>query len=67
MYSGSPPCFYPLPTEESNFIDIYKMHPIKYQLTTYQDELGSAFTEEQGEDIVKKLEIYSNLNFKEFE
>lgn len=25
MYSGSPPCFYPLPTEESNFIDIYKI------------------------------------------
>ena len=50
----------------ADFIDIYKMHPIKYQLTTYQDELGSAFTEEQGEDIVKKLEIYSNLNFKEF-
>ena len=48
------------------FINIYKMHPIKYQLTTYQDELGSTFTEEQGEDIVKKLEIYSNLNFKEF-
>ena len=35
------------------FINIYKMHPIKYQLTTYQDELGSTFTEEQGEDIVK--------------
>ena len=26
VYSGSPPCFYLLPTEESNFIDIYKIY-----------------------------------------
>ena len=32
------------------FINLYTMHPIRYQLTTYQDELCSIFTEEQEEN-----------------
>ena len=48
------------------FINLYTMHPIRYQLTTYQDEFCSVFTDELEEDIVKKLDIYSDLNFKEY-
>ena len=48
------------------FIKVYNMHPIKHQLTTYQNESGVVLTDELEEDIVKKLEIYSNLNFKEY-
>ena len=43
----------------------YSMYPIRYQLTTYQDELCTIFTDELEENIVNKLEIYSDCNFKE--
>ncbi len=54
-----------LKMSNEDFRTSYNMHPIRYQLTTYQDELCSIFTEEQEENIVKKLEIYSDCNFKE--
>ena len=47
------------------FRTIYSMNPIRYQLTTYQDELCTIFTEELEENIVKKLDVYSECNFKE--
>ena len=47
------------------FGNVYNMFPIRYQLTTYQDELSSIFNDELEEDIIKKLELYSELNFRE--
>ena len=55
-----------LKMENEVFINVYKMHPIRYQLTTYQDEFCQVFSDEVEEDIVKKLGIYSDLNFKEY-
>ena len=45
--------------------NIYSMNPIKYQLTTYQDELTTTFRDELTEDIMNKLDIYSELNFRD--
>ena len=47
------------------FCSIYKMTPIRYQMSTYQDELSQIFNDELEEDIVKNLELYSKLNFNE--
>ena len=49
----------------NDFFHNYKMNPMKYQLTTYQDELTSIFNDELEEDIIKKLKRYSELNFRE--
>ena len=54
-----------LKMSNEDFRTTYNMHPIRYQLTTYQDELCPIFNEELEENIVKKLEIYSECNFKE--
>ena len=48
------------------FSEIYKMFPIRYQLSTYQDELCAVFNDELEEDISRKLEIYSELIFREY-
>ena len=45
--------------------NIYAMYPIKYQLSTYQDELTTTFKDELTEDINNKLDIYLELNFRD--
>ena len=54
-----------LKISNNDFQNIYNMTPMKYQLTTYQDELCTSFNDELEEDIIKKLEIYSDLIFRE--
>ena len=49
----------------NDFGNTYNMSPMRYQLSTYQDELSTIFSDEYEEDIVKKLEVYSELNFRE--
>jgi hypothetical protein len=48
------------------FVNVYKMHPIKYQLKNNQNDLGVDITDELREEIIKKFDIYGNLNFKEY-
>ena len=49
-----------------DFSNVYIIHPIRYQLTTYQDELCSYFNEEFEASIVQKLEIYSQCNYRDY-
>ena len=48
-----------------DFATIYKMNPIRYQLTTYTDELTTTFNDELFEDTKEKFNYYTNLNFRE--
>ena len=48
------------------FCSLYDMNPIRYQLSTYQDELCAEFNDELEVDIVKNLDMYSKLNFQEY-
>ena len=48
-----------------DFFHNYIINPMKYQLTTYQDELTSIFNDELEEDVIEKLKKYSELNFRE--
>ena len=48
------------------FANNYIIHPIRYQLSTYQDELCSYFNEEFEATIVQKLDIYSQCNYKDY-
>ena len=41
------------------------MNPIRYQLTTYTDELTTTFNDELFEDTKEKFNFYSNLVFRE--
>ena len=48
-----------------DFSTIYKMNPIRYQLTTYTDELTTTFNDELFEKTKEKFNFYSNLVFRE--
>ena len=54
-----------LKMQNQDFSDNYNLFPLRYQLSTYQDELSITFKEEQEEDIVKKLDIYTKLIYRE--
>ena len=54
-----------LEMQNNDFADTYKNFPIRYQLSTYQDELCATFNDELEEDIAKKLELYSQLIFRD--
>ena len=55
-----------LKMKNEDFESSYQETPIKYKLNTYQNELYSIFNDELEEDILKKLNIYEEMNLKEY-